>query len=274
MNVLPMAKKVLILQLLVEGSSLRSASRIADVSINTVTKLLVDVGRACLAYQDKALRNLPLKRLQVDEIWSFCYGHSKNLPVELRYQEGYGEVWTWIAICPDTKLVPCWHVGNRNISVARVFLKDLYARLAGRVQLITDGWSYYPLVVEDAFGTDVDYGMLVKSYDDDTHKAKKKVITKFKGAKAIRILGRPDMDEINTCSIERQNLTMRMGMRRFTRKTNGHSKKLENHKLAIALHYMYYNFGRIHQTLRVTPAMEAGLSKHVWSLEEIIGLAG
>ncbi|MBN8548803.1 MAG: IS1 family transposase [Deltaproteobacteria bacterium] len=272
MNKLGTSKRAQIVRALVEGNSLRSTSRMAGVSINTVTKLLVDVGNACAKYQDGAFRNLNCKRIQCDEIWSFCYAKEKNVPAEKRGQPGVGDVWTWTAICADTKLVPCWHVGSRNASCAYEFMTDLSERLQGRIQLTTDGHKAYLEAVESAFGIDIDYAMLVKLYDQDPAMEKRYSPAKCIGAVPEVINGNPEMEHVSTSYVERQNLTMRMGMRRFTRLTNASSKKIENHMHAIALHFMYYNFCRIHKTLRVTPAMEAGVSNRVWDVEDIVAL--
>jgi IS1 family transposase len=273
MNQLSIKKRAEILHLLVEGNSLRSAARIADISRNTVDKLLRDVGSACQAYQDKVLRNLPCKRVQCDEIWSFCYAKAANVPEDKKGQLGYGDVWTWVSICADSKLVPCWHIGARDADAAGLFIDDLASRLANRIQLSTDGLRVYIDAVEHAFAGDVDYSQLVKIYGSDSPRGEKRYSpAKFLDSRLAKINGNPDEEHVSTSYIERQNLTMRMSMRRFTRLTNAFSKKLENHMHAISLHYMYYNFGRIHKSLRVTPAMEAGVSDHVWSLEEIAAL--
>ena len=271
MNRMPIAKRAKILGLLVEGMSLRAVSRVADCSINTVTKLLVDVGSACAEYQNKALVNLPCKRVQCDEIWSFVGAKQKNVA---QGAQGYGDVWTWTAICADTKLIASWMVGSRDGEAAAAFVADLAPRLANRVQLTTDGHKAYLQAVEDAFGADVDYAMLVKLYgapqgrQDERRYSPAECTGTIKGA----VQGKPDPRHVSTSYVERQNLTMRMSMRRFTRLTNGFSKKIDNHMHAVALHFMHYNFGRIHKTLRVTPAMEAGIADHVWSLEEIAAL--
>lgn len=272
MNKLPIAKRAQVLGLLVEGNSLRAASRLADCSINTVTKLLVDVGAACAEYQDKTLRNLSCKRIQCDEIWAFCYAKEKNVPEKLKGEFGYGGVYTWTAICADTKLVPSWMVGRRDGKTATVFIEDLAKRLSSRVQLTTDGLKAYLQAVEDSFGANIDYAILMKLYGGDTagQGAERKYSpSECCGTIVETVCGNPDMAHVSTSYVERQNLTMRMGMRRFTRLTNGFSKKVENHMHAVSLHFMYYNFGRIYKTLRVTPAMEAGVSDHIWSLEEI-----
>lgn len=270
------SKRAQILGLLVEGNSLRATSRLADCSINTVTKLLVDVGAACSEYQDKALRNLPCKNIQCDEIWAFCYAKQKNIPDDRKGVFGYGDVFTWTALCADTKLIPCWHVGRRDGDTARLFIGNLKGRLANRVQLTTDGHKAYLNAVEDAFGADIDYAMLVKLYGGETagHGSERKYSPgECCGTITGTVCGNPDKGHVSTSYVERQNLTMRMGMRRFTRLTNGFSKKVENHAHAVALHFMYYNFGRVHKSLRVTPAMEAGISDNVWTLEEIAALA-
>jgi IS1 family transposase len=273
MNRLDIKQRAQILHMLVEGNSLRATARMADVSRNTVDKLLRDVGAACLDYQEKALRNLPCKRVQCDEIWSFVHTKGRNLPEEERSRFGVGNVWTWTAICAGTKLVPCWHVGNRGVEDARLFIDDLAGRLANRVQLTTDGHTPYLTAVEDALGADIDYAILIKIYGQTAEGQRRYSPPVCVGCDEHKVTGKPNKDHISTSYVERQNLTMRMSMRRFTRLTNAFSKKVENHMHAISLHYMYYNFGRIHRLLRVTPAMEAGISDHVWSLEEIAALA-
>ena len=275
MNKLSLEKRAQILGMLVEGNSMRSVTRMVGCSINTVTALLIDVGQACSAYQDKAMRNLPCKRIQCDEIWSFCYSKEKNVSAEDKGVLGYGDVYTWTAICPDTKLVPSFMVGKRDAEYAHAFIQDLASRLANRVQLTTDGHKPYIEAVEGAFGGEIDYAMLVKHYSNpgEAQQAQKRYSpSEFVSAEKRRISGDPDVKKVSTSHVERQNLTMRMGMRRFTRLTNGFSKKIENLEHAVALHFMFYNFGRIHKTLRVTPAMEAGISDHVWTLEEIAAL--
>jgi IS1 family transposase len=274
MNKLSIEKRAQILHMLVEGMSMRAVARIADVSRNTVDKLLRDVGAACLAYQDEHLRNLPCKRIQADEIWSFVGAKQKNVPEDRKGEFGIGDVWTWTAICADTKLVPCWHVGDRHAGDATMFMEDLASRLASRVRLTTDGHYAYLEAVEAGFGGAVDYAMLVKIYGAAPKGFEGRYSpSECKGARPRPVQGNPDMAHVSTSYVERQNLTMRMSMRRFTRLTNAFSKKVENHMHAISLHYMHYNFGRIHKTLRVTPAMEAGVSDHVWTLEEIAALA-
>lgn len=273
MNRLSLADRAQILGLLVEGNSLRATSRLADVSINTVTKLLVDVGTAALAYQDEHLRNLKCERIQVDEIWAFVGAKAANTTAE-KHAEGWGDCWTWTAICADTKLVPCWLVGPRNAAAAEFFLRDLAGRLLNRVQLTSDGLGIYRHAVRLAFGDDIDYAQLVKVYGKEAGiPAGRYSPPKIRGTDSHALIGRPDREHVSTSFAERQNLTMRMNMRRFTRLTNAFSKKVENHAHAVSLHFMYYNFGRIHKTLRVTPAMAAGVSDHIWTLEEIANLA-
>ena len=273
MNRMPLAKRAQILGFLVEGMSLRAASRLADCSLNTVTRLLVETGEACAEYQDKALRNLKCKRVQLDEIWSFVGSKQKNVAPEHVGVFGHGDVWTWTALDPDTKLMCSWMVGTRDKDAAKTFVGDLSERLANRVQLTSDGHNSYLEAVEDAFGADVDFAQLVKTYSDGPKSPERKYSpSEFVSADKRVISGNPDMAKVSTSHVERQNLTMRMSMRRFTRLTNAFSKKVANHECAIALHFMHYNFGRIHKTLRVTPAMEAGISDHVWSLAEIAAL--
>jgi len=221
------------------------------------------------------LRALPCQRVQYDEVWSFCYAKQKNVPADLQGQFGYGDVWTWTALDADTKLICCWEIGNRGASTAYSFIQDLAARLASRIQLTTDGHRVYADAVEAAFGADVDYAMLIKIYGADRVESEACYRPAgYMGCHTIPISGDPETKHISTSFVERQNLTMRMQMRRFTRLTNAFSKKIDNHRHAIALHFMHYNFCRIHQTLRVTPAMEAGIADHVWSIEELVQLLG
>jgi len=272
MNRLSLEKRAQILGMFSEGMSLRSTSRLADVSINTVSKLLVDVGTACMEYQDKTFRNLQCKRIQVDEIWSFCRAKAKNVPEEHRNEFGWGDVWTWTAIDADSKLVPSWLIGNRSAVCASEFIADLKARLANRVQLTSDGHRPYLQAVEAAFGDDVDYAMLQKIYGPASEQHRYSP-PQCVGIRRDMVIGSPDSAHVSTSYVERQNLTMRMSMRRLTRLTNGFSKKIENHMAATAIYFMHYNFARIHKSLRVTPAMAAGVSDHVWFLEEICELA-
>jgi IS1 family transposase len=276
MNRLSIPERARILQCLVEGNSMRSTSRLCDVSINTVSKLLLDVGSACWVYQDRVMRDLPCTKIQCDEIWSFCYSKQKNVPESRKGEYGLGDVWTWTAICADTKLVPVFMVGKRNYETAQYFIQELAHRIRHRIQLSTDGNNLYLGAIEAAFGRDIDYAMLVKIYGGPsgaTEQERKYSPGECCGAIKTADCGNPEERAVSTSYVERQNLTMRMSMRRFTRLTNGFSKKVQNHECAVALHFMYYNFGRVHKSLRVTPAMEAGIADHVWSLEEIAALA-
>ncbi|MEE8625609.1 MAG: IS1 family transposase [Acidiferrobacterales bacterium] len=274
MNRLTQERRTQILGLLVEGVSLRAASRLSGASINTVTKLLVDVGSACQAYHDEHVRNLNCQRVQCDEIWSFVYAKQKNVPKHLWGVPGVGDIWTWVALDADSKLAVSWLVGGRDAEYANTFMGDVADRLANRVQLTTDGHIAYLEAVEGAFGADVDYAQLVKLYGSPPPEEEKRYSPACcVGAKKDRIEGRPVKRHISTSYIERQNLTMRMHMRRFTRLTNTFSKKVENHAHAVAIHFVYYNFVRIHTTLRVTPAMAAGVSDRLWELSEIAELA-
>ncbi len=274
MNVLTAEDRAQVIAALVEENSIRSVSRMTGISRNTVSSLLVAAGAACAEYQDKALRNLPCKRIQCDEIWSFCYAKDKNLPQDKTGIFGYGSVWTWTALDADMKLVCSWMVGNRDAHAAREFIQDLAGRLNSRIQLTTDGHKPYLEAVDEAFGNNIDYAMLIKIYGDDKMGDTRYSPPPCTGAKAERITGSPERKHVSTSYVERQNLTMRMHMRRFTRLTNAFSKKLENHIAAISLHFMYYNFVRIHQTLRVTPAMEAGVTNRVWEIADIVRLLG
>jgi IS1 family transposase len=272
MNTLTQQKRCQVISALVEGNSIRATVRMTGVSKNTIAKLLVELGAACSQYLDKALVNLNCKRIQCDEIWSFCYAKEKNVPQEKRGQFGYGDVWTWTAMDADSKLIVSWLVASRDAGSAYGFMQDLAKRLANRVQLTTDGHRAYLSAVEDNFGSEIDYAMLVKMYGNDASNETRYSPAECIGCREIPVSGNPDPKHISTSYIERQNLTMRMQMRRFTRLTNGFSKKIENHIASIAIHYMHYNFCRVHQTLRVTPAMEAGVSDHIWSIEEMVGI--
>lgn len=276
MNRLDSNRRALVLKCLVEGNSLRGTARLTGVARMTIEKLLRDVGAACAEYQDKTLRNLTSQRVQADEIWSFCYARRQNVPVNKRGEFGYGDVWTWTAIDADTKLVMSWFVGNRDAESAGFFMQfmqDVASRIANRMQLTTDGLHAYLKAVDNAFQGEIDYAMLRKVYGSDPNSEKGKYAPPVcLYAKQEPVTGCPDPAHINTSYVERQNLTMRMHMRRFTRLTNAFSKKVEMHAHAVALHFMHYNFAKIHQSLRVTPAMEAGLTDHVWSLEEIVAL--
>lgn len=272
MNRLSTEMRVQVVAALVEGNSIRATCRMTGVAKNTVVKLLTELGEACQRYQDEHLRNLPCKRVQCDEIWSFCYAKEKNVPDGHKGEFGYGEVWTWTALCADSKLVPCWLVGRHGAAEANEFMTDLAGRLSNRVQLTTDGNKAYFEAVENAFGNDIDYAILQKLYGSEPEGQKRYSPAKCLGAEARLITGQPVSKDISTSYVERQNLTMRMGMRRFTRLTNAFSKKVENLMHAVSLHFMFYNFCRVHQSLGTTPARAAGVTNHVWSLHEIVAL--
>jgi IS1 family transposase len=273
MNKLSTTKKVAVISALVEGVSVRATSRITGVAKGTILRLLADVGMACAEYQDRTLRNIAAKRVQIDEIWNFCYAKQKAVTPEMLAVRPAGDVWTFVAIEAQTKLVLGWRIGNRDGAAATAFVKDIAARLSSRIQLTTDGHRMYLDAVEQAFGAAVDYAMLVKLYGAETDGQRTYSPSQCLGARIEPITGTPDRRHVSTSYIERQNLTMRMNMRRFTRLTNGFSKKLENHIHSVALFYMHYNFVQIHQTLRVSPAMEAGVSDRLWSIEDIVALA-
>lgn len=273
MNQLSREKRAQIVAALVEGNSVNSTVRMTGVSKVTILKLLADLGPKCADYQDRNIRNLKCKRIQCDEIWQFCYAKEKNVPAEKKGQFGYGDMWTWVAIDADSKLIMSFTLGRRDGLAARILIDDLAGRLANRVQLTTDGHRAYLEAVEGAFGADIDYAMLSKIYQSSQEE------TRYSPAQCIgcevkSILGKPDPKHVSTSYIERQNLTMRMTMRRFTRLTNAFSKKIENHAYSVALYTMHYNYCRIHKTLRVTPAMEAGITNHVWTIEEMLANIG
>ncbi len=273
MNRLSTEKRAAILGMLVEGNSLRATTRMAGCSINTVSKLLLDIGEACASYQDEHLRGLACKTVEADEIWSFVYSKQRNVPDELQGQFGVGDVWTWTALDADSKLIVSWYVGARQQEDADAFMVDLASRLRDRIQLTTDGLRSYPNAVGLAFKRDIDFAQLVKSYASEQRTGEARYSPAVCTGTQVRVdRGDPDRARISTSYVERQNLTMRMGMRRFTRLTNGFSKKLDNHMAAIALHFMHYNFARTHKTLECTPAMAAGVADHRWSLTEIVGL--
>jgi IS1 family transposase len=272
MNKLSTDKRAQVIAALCEGNSVASTCRMTNVSEKTVLRLLELVGTACAAYQDKTLRNLNCKRLQADEIWSYVGAKAKNVPQEKRGKFGVGDVWIWTVIDADTKLIPCWFVGGRDAGAAYALMMNLCERLTSRVQLTTDGHKAYLSAVDSAFGIGIDYAMLVKIYGAAPEGETRYSPAVCIGAEPHAVVGNPDPKHISTSYVERQNLSMRMGMRRFTRLTNAFSKKLENHCHAVALYFQHYNFARIHQTLRVTPAMEAGIAGHVWTLEEIVDL--
>ena len=270
MNKLTPDKRVHVLNLLVEGNSMRATARIADVAFNTVAKLFIETAKVCADYQDKAFRNLTCKRLQLDEIWSFVYAKAKNVPDGKQGQAG--DVWTWVAIDADTKLVPSWRIGSRDGATACEFVADLAIRLANRVQITSDGHKPYLEAVDKAFGGDVDFAQLIKIYGETVEGQKRYSPAECIGAKKSKVVGKPDLCCVSTSFVERQNLTMRMSIRRFTRLTNAFSKKIENHAHSVALHYMHYNFVRIHKTLRVTPAMAAGVTDRLWTIGDIVRL--
>lgn len=271
MNRLSVEKRVQVVAALVEGSSINSVARMTGAAKHTILKLLEDMGCACAAYHHRHVRNLPAQRIQCDEIWAFCGAKAKNVSIEKK-AEGWGDVWTWTAIDADTKLCVSYLVGGRDTGWASDFVWDLAGRIVGRPQITTDAHKPYMKAIEGAFGQDVDYAQLHKIYG-----ASDEPNTRYSPAKCIgcdmkTVIGYPDPAHVSTSFVERQNLTMRMSMRRFTRLTNGFSKKIDNHGHAVALHFMYYNFVRVHKTLRVTPAMEAGIADHVWSIEELVKL--
>jgi IS1 family transposase len=272
MNKLPLPKRVQILAMLCEGSSMRSISRVADVSINTVSKLLVDAGRACAALHDETVRGVTASRVQVDEIWSFTYAKQKNIATAKRKDLAYGDTWTWTAIEADSKLIVSWLVGARDGEYALAFMDDLRQRLANRVQLTSDGHKAYLEAVEEAFGDDVDYAMLQKLYGTSPEAQKRYSPAQCIGTKREMITGNPDPKHVSTSYAERQNLTMRMQMRRFTRLTNAFSKKFENHVHMVALYTVWYNFAKIHKAHRLSPAMAAGVADRLWSMEDIAEL--
>ena len=251
---------------------MRSIARIVGVSINTVTKLLEDAGNACAAHHDSVVINIKSRRIQCDEIWSFCYAKAKNVPQEKRGQLGYGDVWTWTALDADSKLIVSWLVGERDAGYAMEFMSDVAKRLATRVQLTTDGLKVYLMAVEDAFGCEIDYAQLVKIYGASPDGEKRYSPAECLGCEKHHVTGFPDPKHISTSYVERQNLNMRMGMRRFTRLTNAFSKKIENHGHALALYFTFYNFVRVHTTLRVSPAMAAGIETRLWEMEDIVRL--
>jgi IS1 family transposase len=271
MNRLPFPKQVAVVAALVEGNSIRSTCRMTGVAKGTVLALLKALGVACAEFHDRAVRNVRSRRIQCDEIWQFCYAKEKNVPADKKGQFGYGDVWTWTAVDADTKLTIGYLVGKRDAGCAFEFMQDLAGRLANRVQLTTDGLKVYLEAVEGAFGCDIDYATLVKIYGKAQEEIRYSPAVCL-GATAAVITGNPDRSRISTSYVERSNLTMRMSMRRFTRLTNGFSKKVENLRHAVALYAVHYNFCRVHQTLRVTPAMEAGLTTRIYDVQDIVGL--
>lgn len=283
MNQLNDAKRAEVVRCLVEGCSIRSTVRITGVAKNTIAKLTLELGDACLKYHDEKVRNLKSSRIQCDEIWQFVYSKEKNIPEERRGQFGYGDVWIWSAIDADSKFMISWHIGMRTPEDGRMFMSDLASRLSTRVQITSDGLATYRKIVRDAFGDEVDFAQLVKEYGDDPSWEKRYSPAIVTSITKTPVSGDPSLEHVSTSFVERNNLTMRMGMRRFTRLTNGFSKKIENHSAAIALHMFYTNFCRPHQTLTqksgparmrtlTTPAMAIGLSDRPWALEEIVSL--
>lgn len=270
MNKLAPEKRAQIIRCLVEGNSIRGTARLCDCVKNTVVKVLMEAGQACQAYHDEHVRDLNCKRIQVDEVWAFVYSKQANVPEHKRGEAG--DVWTWTAIDADTKFVPSWMVGPRDGQAAIAFMDDLASRLANRVQLTSDGHRPYLEAIEGAFGADIDYAMLVKMYGSTPEAERRYSPAVCTGARKVRIEGDPDPKHVSTSYVERLNLTARMQMRRFTRLTNGFSKKVENHAHAVALHFTYYNFCRIHQSLRITPAMAAGVSDRLWDVSDIVSL--
>ena len=271
MNKLSTQDRVQILNALSEGVGINAAARITGKSKNTILKLLADVGQACAQYQDHAMRNLTIKKVQVDEIWSFIGMKQKNAPIE--NPEGYGDCYTFTAIDPETKLMPCWLVGTRSRQCTFDFMEDLAGRLANRVQLTSDGMNAYPDAVEAAFHGNVDFGVLNKSYANEygLKEAKRRYSpATMTSCEKLKVFGNPDFNHVSTSHVERANLSMRMGMRRFTRLTNAFSKKLENHMHAVSFYFMVYNFVKIHSSIRTTPAMEAGVTDFLWNMEDIV----
>jgi IS1 family transposase len=272
MNKLSNAERAQVVRCLVEGNSIRATVRMTGVAKNTVVKLLVDLGTACSQFQDEALRDLYCEHIQADEIWSFCYAKAKNVPEEHRGEFGYGDVWTFTAIDAESKLVLSWLVGPRDLTSATAFMRDVVARLHGRVQITTDGLHVYVDAVEQAFGSEVDFAQLIKLYGVAPESERRYSPAECIGTNTDVVQGDPDRAHVSTSYVERQNLTMRMSMRRFTRLTNAFSKKVENLTAAVSLHFMHYNFCRRHQTTKTTPAMAAGVTDHVWTVEELVAL--
>jgi IS1 family transposase len=272
-NVLNTAKRVQIVSALIEGMGVRATARMVDVSKDTVAKLSLELGEVCIRYMDETLVNLPCKRIQCDEMWGFCYAKAKNVPAAKKGIFGFGDVWAFTGVCADTKIIPTFLVGSRDLGCATEFMTDLAGRLSNRVQLTTDGHKMYLSAVEEAFGGDVDFAQLVKIYGNEPTGPE----TRYSPAECIgcekhAVTGNPDPKHVSTSYVERHNLTLRMGMRRYTRLTNAHSKKLRNHTAALGLFLCYYNFCKIHMSLRVTPAMAAGVESRVWEIADLVAL--
>src|SRR6202162_1440330 len=272
MNKLDQKARAQALQMMAEGVSLRAITRLTGISRTTLIKLLEDAGQAFSEYQDRTLMNLNCKRLQVDEAWSFCYAKQKNVPTAKAAPEGAGDIWTWVGLDAQSKLAVSWYVGGRDSEAAMIFMNDLAKRLANRVQLTSDGHKAYLEAVEGAFGSDIDYAMLVKLYGPAPEGERRYSPAECVGAVKTRIEGDPDPKHVSTSYAERNNLNVRMHSRRLTRLTNAFSKKLENHAHAMALHFLYYNFVRIHQTLKMTPAMAAGITKRLWEMSDVVDM--
>lgn len=273
MNRLTPVKQKAVVAALVEGCSIRATVRMTGVAKNTVAKLLVDLGAACAAYQDEKLRDLPTKRLQCDEIWSFCYAKAKNVTEEIQEKNpDAGDVWTWTALDPDSKLMVTWCVGGRSTTDAQEFMYDVASRVSDKIQISTDGLTQYPPAIVAAFGEGVDFATITKIYSRNA--GGRYSPPECIGCEKKSVLGNRDPAHVSTSHVERSNMTLRMSMRRFTRLTNAFSRKVENHAAMVALFFCYYNFARVHQTLRVTPAMQAGISDHIWEIEEIVALLG
>jgi IS1 family transposase len=273
MNRLDPDRRRQVISALVEGNSLRSTSRMIGVAINTVVKLAVDGGAACADYQDRVMRGLRGQRLQVDEVWSFCYAKAKNVRPEIAAKNpGAGDTWTFTAIDADSKLIPCWQIGPRDAVTAQIFLNDLAGRLSERIQLTTDGLGMYVQAVERAFQGRVDYAQLVEIYGESSEGQRRYSPAECIGCEPKAVMGHPDPAHVSTSYVERANLSMRMGMRRFTRLTNAFSKKIENHAASVALYFMYYNFARVHKTLRCSPAMAAGVDSRLWEISDIVAI--
>lgn len=274
MKRLDTGQRVRIVRALVEGCSLRATARMTGVSLNTVMKFLADFGPVCQRFHDERVTNLDaVERVQADEVWSFCGSKQKNVPLGEEKNPNYGSVWTWTALCADTKLMVNWYVGGRDAACAGRFMRDLAGRLANRVQLTTDGHHVYERAVEAAFGWGgVDYAMLVKIYGENRDAEARYSPCECLGTKKMPVMGQPVKEDVSTSFVERQNLTLRMSNRRFTRLTNAFSRRIRNLKASLAIHYCYYNWCRIHQSLRVTPAMEAGIADRVWDIADLVAL--